>query len=124
MAVAVDVSAATFLRIIMTEATTPAPKKTILLSLSDEIAALRNRNDLLQVVNTRLKDLFSIKEFGIAQINEDFKTYSAFVLDLEEELKSHEDFKKVTSDKYLLTDPVFSRIMDSDDPVLFNVSEH
>ncbi len=49
-------------------------EKTILLSLSYEIAALRNRNDLFNMVNAKLKTLFQVKEFGIAQINDDNAT--------------------------------------------------
>ncbi|HMC87156.1 MAG TPA: sigma-54-dependent Fis family transcriptional regulator, partial [Chitinophagaceae bacterium] len=98
-------------------------EKTILLSLSFEIAALRNRNDLFKMVNAELKDLFLIKEFGIAQINEDKKTYSAFILELEDHIKSLPGYNEITSDKYDVNDPVFSRIMKSDEPVLFPVNE-
>ncbi len=58
-------------------------EKTILLSLSNEIAAVRRRDDLFEIVNARFKTLFSIEEFGIAQINRDrVTTYSAFILEL------------------------------------------
>ncbi len=96
-------------------------EKSILLSLSDEIAALRSRNDLLHVVNTKLEVLFSFKHFGIAQINEDRTTYSSFVLDLENSIKTHADFEKITSAKYPITDRIFSSIMNSEDPVIFDV---
>lgn len=96
-------------------------EKSILLSLSDEIAALRSRNDLLHVVNTRIKALFSINEFGIAQINEDGTTYSAFMLDVSDHLKSNADFEKVTSAKYNVDDPVFITLMSSEDPVMLDV---
>src|SRR5690606_20388935 len=43
-------------------------EKSILLSISDEIAALRKTKDLLRVVNKQLKTLFSIEEFGFLQI--------------------------------------------------------
>lgn len=97
-------------------------EKSILLSLSDGIAALKNRNDLFNVVNTELKVLFSIREFGIAQINED-QTYSSFVMDLDNNKKSHPDFAKITSARYSVTDPVFSRIMNSDEPVIFEINK-
>src|SRR3954468_5685770 len=82
--------------------------KESILSLSNEIAALRNREDLFEVVNSKLKRLFSITEFGIAQINEDDKTYSAFILDLKEPIVNDVDFKRVTTDHYDITDPLFS----------------
>ena len=96
-------------------------EKTILLSLSNEIAAVKNRQDLFDVLNSRLKSLFSIEEFGIAQINKD-GTYSAFIHELEESLTTHNEFRRITSDKFLVTDPISSRIMNSDEPVVFEVS--
>ncbi len=98
-------------------------EKTILLSLSNEIAALRNRNDLFYVVNNKLKQLFLVSEFGIAYIDPGNKTYSAFVMDLEEPTTNHIAYKKVTSDKYNVTDPVFSKVMNAAEPVLFQVHE-
>ncbi|HEX3080857.1 MAG TPA: sigma 54-interacting transcriptional regulator, partial [Puia sp.] len=65
---------------------------------------------------------FSIREFGIAQINEDH-TYSSFVLDLDNNKKAHPDFVKITSAKYAVTDPIFSRIINSEDPVIFDINE-
>ncbi len=97
-------------------------EKSILLSLSGEIAALRSREDLLQVVNTRIKALFSVGEFGIAHLNEDGTTYRAFVLDVRDSLQRDTDFRQVTSEKYQATDPVFSSIMNVADPVLLDVN--
>src|SRR5438270_11047399 len=98
-------------------------EKTILLSLSNEIAALRNREDLFEVVNSKVKKLFSIAEFGIAQINADQNTYSAFVLDLEEPTTSDADFNRITTAHYDVTDPLFSKIIHSEEPVLLQVNE-
>ncbi len=98
-------------------------EKSILLSISDEIAALRSRSDLLHIVNTKLKTLFSIKEFGIAQINGDGSTYGAFALDLQDNIKSHTDFKRVTSGRYMVNDKIFSSIINSEDPVVLDVDK-
>ncbi|HRP54546.1 sigma 54-interacting transcriptional regulator [Agriterribacter sp.] len=96
-------------------------EKSILLSLSEEIAALRSREDLLRVVNTRIKTLFSVGEFGIAQINEDGATYGAFIMDVGTGLKNTAGFKAVTSAKYSISDPLFSSILKSEEPVILDV---
>ncbi len=98
-------------------------EKSKLLSLSDEIAAMRSRNDLLRLVSTKLKVLFSIDEFGISQVNDDHTTYSAFVMDLGKGIASHTEFERITTAKYAVNDPVFSRIIHSEDPVLFDVAK-
>ncbi|WP_255460377.1 sigma-54-dependent Fis family transcriptional regulator [Lacibacter sediminis] len=98
-------------------------EKTMLVSLSEEIAILNTRNDLLQIVNERVKKIFSIAEFAIAKINEDGATYSAFMLDLEDRITHDADFKEVTSEKYEVTDLLFNKVINSEDPVIFNVNE-
>ncbi|HEU5168260.1 MAG TPA: sigma 54-interacting transcriptional regulator [Chitinophagaceae bacterium] len=96
-------------------------EKSILLSLSDEIAAMRSREDLLHVVNTRIKTLFLVEEFGIAQINEGGTTYSTFVLDVSDHQKRDADFKPVTTATYEVSDPLFSSLMRSEDPIMLDV---
>ena len=98
-------------------------EKTILLSLSHEIALLKNRNDLLQIVNGRIKKLFSINELGIAKIDEDGKTYSAFMLDLGNQIVQDADFTTATTDHYDINDALFSQVLHSEDAVVFQVNE-
>jgi formate hydrogenlyase transcriptional activator len=98
-------------------------EKTTLLSLSNEICALRNRCDLFNIVSTKLKQLFSINEFGITQINEDHQTYSTFILGLEGKTKNLSDFREITTDRYSVSDRVFSTVMNAEGPVLFEVNE-
>lgn len=98
-------------------------EKTILLSLSYEIAALRSREDLFNVVNLRLKHLFSLQEFGIAQIHKDRKTYGAFILDEYHNLKNIPGYQHVTSAGYQVHDIIFSRLISSNVPVLLRVNE-
>lgn len=105
------------------EITNRENEKSILLSLSGEIASLKDRNDLFQVVNARIKKLFGITQFGIAQINEDRVTHSAFIMDLGEHVSREIDFKEITSLKYSITDTAFSSIVASNDPVTLNVDE-
>jgi formate hydrogenlyase transcriptional activator len=97
-------------------------EKPILFSLSVQIASVRNREDLGAVQN-KLRQLFPIQGFGIAQIDEDGKTYSAFVLDVDHHMKNKEGFDKVTSATYEVTDWIFNHVMNSNDPIFFKVNE-
>lgn len=98
-------------------------EKNLLLSLSKEMVALKNREDLFKVVNARIKKLISLTEFGIAQIDESGKTYSAFSLEFEAKTRTHPDYRKVTSARYSVTDPIFSSVIKSEEPVIFKVTE-
>ncbi|HLO82469.1 MAG TPA: sigma 54-interacting transcriptional regulator [Chitinophagaceae bacterium] len=98
-------------------------EKNLLLSLSNEIASLKTREDLFKVVNTKIKKLIGVEEFGIAQIDEGGETYSAFVLEFSDHTRNLLHFHEVTSARYSTSDPIFQKVMGSDEPVLFEVEE-
>ncbi|GGN13077.1 Fis family transcriptional regulator [Dyadobacter beijingensis] len=99
-------------------------EKSILLSLSNEIALLKTRDDLFNVVNAKLKAIFSISNFGIVKIDEDGKTHSAFMMDVAlSEPAQQAEFERVSSQKYLIEkDKSFQSVMESDDPVVVDLS--
>ncbi|MEO7523069.1 MAG: GAF domain-containing protein, partial [Ferruginibacter sp.] len=98
-------------------------QQTLLLSLSNEIASVRNKNDLLQVLNIKLKALFPIIGFGITLQNEDGVTHSPFVVDSDDPIKNDIDFEKVITLKYSIEDGVYDRIVQTSEPVLINVDD-
>ena len=91
-------------------------EKSILLSVSKELAAVRTKEDLLRVINIKLTELFAVEGFVIQLINEDRKTHSAY-------LNNVEDAKNILSQKYVINDGVLNRILDADSPVVMNVSD-
>ena len=103
------------------EIATREEEKSILLSLSDEIASLRNRNDLFRVVNDKIKKLFSVEQMGIAKINEDLETHSAFMIDMGDPVSNRDDFTEVTTKKYSVHDKAFADVIKSEDPVILDV---
>lgn len=98
-------------------------EKSVLLSLSNEIAALKTREDLSIIVNTRIKKLLSVNEFGIAQIDEGGETYSAFVLDFSDKTRGTPGFHVATSSRYSTTDPIFAEVKNAEEPIWFDVAE-
>lgn len=96
-------------------------EKSLLLTLSTEIAKFRTKDDLQQMVNTKIKDLFSIEDFGFLQVNED-DTYSPFMLDLGRHVTDHADFENITRTRHSIHDPVFTRMANSEGAVLFDVN--
>lgn len=98
-------------------------EKAILLSLSTEIASLKTRNDLFRVVNEKIKKIFSITQFGIAKINDDHLTHSAFMIDMGKAVIDHADFEKITNLKYSINDLAFSSVIRTDEPVILNIAE-
>jgi len=103
------------------EITRQQEEKSKLLVLSDEIARMRNRDDLLRLVSAKLKALFAIEEFGILKVDDDGRTYSDFMTDLGEAIVRDPDFEQISKAKYRVNDPVFRSIVASEEPVLLGV---
>ena len=70
-------------------------EKGILLSLSNDLAKARNKIDLFEVVNTKLKNLFSIAGFAIALISDDDNTYGVYVYDVDDNIRNFRGFNDV-----------------------------
>ncbi|WP_229216581.1 sigma 54-interacting transcriptional regulator [Dyadobacter sp. 3J3] len=98
-------------------------EKTFLLSLSNEIASLKSRADLFHVVNARIKHIFSIDQLGMAKINEDGETHSAFMMDLGDSVTGQIDFNEVTSLKYSVLDTAFQMVISTEEPVILIIDE-
>ena len=98
-------------------------EKTVLLSLSNEIATVRNKDDLFKVVNDKLTELFSVKGFAISLVNEDGTTRSPFLINVEDNIRNHPSFDEVISRQYVINDGIFNTVLHSDDPVTIKVNE-
>jgi len=103
------------------EITKREEEKTILLSFSNEIADIKNRSDLFEVVVAKIKRIFGIERFLVAKINQDRTTFSAFTVDPAGNAKDQPDYKDLTTANYQINDAVFGKVITSEDPVLFDV---
>ncbi len=98
-------------------------EKSILLSFTDAIGAIRNREDFFELVIAKVKDTFSIQRFGIAKINEGQQTVSRFILDSGITGPLQPDYTRIVSASYPISDPIFAGAMVSDAPGLFDLYE-
>lgn len=98
-------------------------EKSILLTLSNEIAAVRNKDDLFRVVSCNLKELFAMTGFAIGLVNDDRQTHSPYLFDLEDNICNHPDFQEIVSQKFDITDGLFDTVLNSDEPVSLYVDD-
>ena len=98
-------------------------EKSILLDLGNDFASVRNRHDLLTVVRTKLRILFSTYGFVISIIHEETGTHCAFVIDHEEKGYEFDGFKEAKSQDYSLNDGIFNQVMATNEPIEFNLKE-
>lgn len=98
-------------------------EKEILLTLSYEMAKIRDKNALLTLMNTRLKKLFYFKHSSIIAFSEDRETFSAYLLDPESKARLHHDYGTMTTDHYSVHDEIIRKVVSQDEPVVFDLEE-
>ena len=100
-----------------------AEEAEILLSLSNSIATIRNKLDLFDVIDQKLKKLFEFDDFVICLINDDRKTHSAFIYNQKEDFQKREGIAPAASRLYSLDDGMCRAMISSSEPVVFNIKE-
>jgi len=95
----------------------------VLLSLSNSIATIRNKADLFNVIDKKLKKLFNFDDFVICLINEDKTTHSAFLYNRHEDFSEHEGIAPAETEKYSLDDGLCEKMISTNKPIVFNVKE-
>jgi formate hydrogenlyase transcriptional activator len=95
----------------------------VLLSLSNSIASIRNKLDLFDVIDQKLKKLFDFEDFVICLINDDEETHSAFIYNQKEDFLKTAGIAPKASEKYTLDDGMCRAMISSENPIVFNVEE-
>ncbi|KLT64481.1 Fis family transcriptional regulator [Pedobacter sp. BMA] len=95
----------------------------VLLSLSNSIASIRNKLDLFEVIDQKLKKLFDFDDFVICLINDDQETHSAFIYNQKEDFLKTAGIPPQSSKKYTLDDGMCRAMIAAEQPVVFNVEE-
>ncbi|MET7257842.1 sigma-54-dependent Fis family transcriptional regulator [Dyadobacter fermentans] len=96
-------------------------EKSFLLDFSNDMTAVRSRDDLAVVVKTALRKLNPEGGYVIRKINEDGLTMSAYLYDTGASAFDPALLERVLSEKYPINDGLQNRILDSYIPLLFNV---
>ncbi|WP_316800485.1 sigma-54 interaction domain-containing protein [Pedobacter frigidisoli] len=95
----------------------------VLLSLSNSIASIRNKLDLFEVIDKKLKKLFDFDDFVICLINDDLETHSAFVYNQKEDFLKTAGIPPESSKKYTLDDGMCRAMIAAEQPIVFDVEE-
>jgi len=95
-------------------------EQSMLLSVSNEIAATRDKKNLLQIIHEKLKQQFSFSHIVICILNDDKKTVSTFLLDPHSPNQEHPDYPRLTHGIFPIDDSLLNVALHADTPVLFN----
>lgn len=96
-------------------------EKSFLLDFSNDMTAVRSREDLAIVVNKALRKLNPDGGYVIRKINEDGATMSAYLYNTGASAFDPALLEQVLAEKYPINDGLQNRILDSAVPLLFNV---
>jgi transcriptional regulator with GAF, ATPase, and Fis domain len=97
-------------------------ERDLLLTLSVDIALVRNNIELRKVISQRLKYLLKFSHTIVATINED-STASRFLPDPDAKSKSHPQYNQAGQTRFPIQDNILDRSILTPEPLLFNLKE-
>src|SRR4051812_29290716 len=95
-------------------------EQAMLLSISNNIAATRDKKHLLEVLHSKLRTTFSFSHTVICILNEDKKTVRTFLLDPHSPNRQHPDYPRLTEEIFPISDSLLNVALHADSPVLFD----
>lgn len=94
--------------------------KEILLSLSKDIAHIRAKMELMQLIKDKFGQLFYFYHCTICILCDDRKRYKAFILDPNSKIKVHAKYKYLIADSYSTENGIDDMVLNSAQPVIFD----
>jgi formate hydrogenlyase transcriptional activator len=98
-------------------------EKDILLSLSNDIAAIRNKEELELIVRQKIKPLLPFNDFIVMIPVPGQQSYGFFVYILEEKRRVHEEFKGLKNIACTADSEIIFSILTSEEPVIVSMEQ-
>lgn len=95
----------------------------LLLSISTDLAAVRNHHELISVITRRLKDQLAFSHVFIGIVNDDEPTFSTFITDPRSQSRGHPEYEQAARSKWLINDGIMDKVCASSMPVVFDLDE-
>jgi formate hydrogenlyase transcriptional activator len=95
----------------------------ILLSLNMDLAATRDKNNLLKLIRTRLQKLFKFSHHFVCKINDDDMTVSLMLSDSQSRSQYHPYYESVKLSKFPITDGIYNKVLLSSEPIVFDLGK-
>jgi formate hydrogenlyase transcriptional activator len=99
-------------------------EKSTLIEISNDMSAIRNKNDLLAVLHSRLKKLFDFSHTLTSLTDMAANTYTGLIFDAESiSKKKHTDYQRICEAHYPINDSIMSVVLVADGPVVFDLDQ-
>ena len=93
----------------------------VLLSVSNDMVTVRDRKDLLKVINFGLKNLIPFTHSVMTVLDESGQTYNAFLTDEESRPREFSKYTEAISNPFPVQDGIYDVAAQSGKPVVFNM---
>lgn len=94
-----------------------------LLSISNDIASIRDKKDLLHVIQGKLKTLFAFNDCAVVLFGENRSTYRVFLSDCERARADHPDFAEILDFDYPSNDGIHDAALNSQGAVSIRIAD-
>lgn len=98
-------------------------ERDILLSLSSKMAKIRDKEELLSLINTKMKELFYFTHCSISKVCEDRQTFTVFLTDPGSPSRGHQSFNKMIATRFPVDDGIFEHFLKTEFPIINSVEE-
>ena len=106
------------------EATLKEQEKSRLLSISKNIANVRDKNDLFHLITRELKSFIPFDVATLSVLNEESNSFSIFLADVVDSVRNNEGFQQARTQVYPITKgSIPYRVIRSDKPLVFDIGK-
>ncbi|WP_342086206.1 sigma-54-dependent Fis family transcriptional regulator [Dyadobacter sp. OTU695] len=93
----------------------------VLLELSNQMVKVRDRKDLLHVINAGLRKVINFTACVMTILDEERQTYNAFLTDPESKSRDYNAYNEAITTPYPVADGIYDVAAKSEGPVLFDL---
>lgn len=95
-------------------------ERRILLELGDDITKVREKNDLIILFSSRLKEMFPFTHSIVSLIDHEARVYTPFLLDpTSSPIKTHPVYSSLVTGHFPLDEPFIQQVLKNDEPSAF-----
>lgn len=98
-------------------------ENSLLLTLSNDIAGIRSKEDLMIALNHKLKPLLHYDDAVIALLTPDKQRHYAYLLDVCDSRSSHKNFQQMAAASYTVQDGIAQYVIATDVPLVYSLTE-
>ncbi|MHC0443110.1 sigma-54-dependent Fis family transcriptional regulator [Flavobacterium sp. 3-210] len=99
-------------------------EKAMLLTLCNDIAKIRNKNELRIITDEKIKTLLDVSNISFCYVSPDGKTFGSFILDPKSPSTKHPKYGDITAAMHPVNDGIVNKVLASEDPLVYDMESY